>query len=133
MGQRPIGFLQGLEPPMMAMVTNFKALTCSLYGQLSLRRIARLKEYRDMYDNKTVAYSPSRRRAEDKLMLYNAYEMQRSLLSGASAWASVMAETLTNPANPMAALGLGQVMASALMFFRMLQCLVVNPVSTSKR
>lgn len=43
---------------MMAMVTNFKALTCSLYGQLSLRRIARLKEYRDMYDNKTVAYSP---------------------------------------------------------------------------
>lgn len=50
-------------------------------------------------------------------MLYNAYEMQRSLLSGASAWASVMAETLTNPANPMAALGLGQVMASALDVF----------------
>ncbi|NKJ00274.1 poly(3-hydroxybutyrate) depolymerase [Novosphingobium sp. SG707] len=43
--------------------------------------------------------------------------MQRSLLSGASAWASVMAETLTNPANPMAALGLGQVMASALDVF----------------
>ena len=50
-------------------------------------------------------------------MLYNAYEMQRSLLSGASAWASVMAETLTNPANPMAALGVGQVMASALDVF----------------
>jgi poly(3-hydroxybutyrate) depolymerase len=50
-------------------------------------------------------------------MLYNAYELQRSLLSGASAWASVMAEMFTNPANPMAALGGGQVMASALDVF----------------
>ncbi len=50
-------------------------------------------------------------------MLYNAYELQRSLLSGASAWASVMSEVITNPANPLASLGVGQVMASALDVF----------------
>ena len=50
-------------------------------------------------------------------MLYNAYELQRSLLSGASAWASVMAEVVSSPANPMAAMGMGQVMKSALDVF----------------
>lgn len=50
-------------------------------------------------------------------MLYNAYELQRSLLSGASAWASVMAEMVSSPANPMAATGMGQVMKSALDVF----------------
>jgi poly(3-hydroxybutyrate) depolymerase len=51
------------------------------------------------------------------MMLYNAYELQRSLLSGASAWASVMAEAIGNPANPMAGFGMGQVMVSALDVF----------------
>jgi len=50
-------------------------------------------------------------------MLYNAYELQRSLLSGASAWASIWSEVMVNPANPMAALGMGQVMSSALDVF----------------
>jgi poly(3-hydroxybutyrate) depolymerase len=50
-------------------------------------------------------------------MLYNAYELQRSMLSGASAWASVMSEMISNPANPLAGLGLGQVMSSALDVF----------------
>jgi len=51
------------------------------------------------------------------MMLYNAYELQRSLLSGASAWASVMAEAIGNPSNPMAGFGMGQVMVSALDVF----------------
>ncbi|WP_260924534.1 polyhydroxyalkanoate depolymerase [Novosphingobium sp. 9] len=50
-------------------------------------------------------------------MLYNAYELQRNLLSGASAWASVGAEMLTNPAFPISQFGLGPVMASALEVF----------------
>ncbi len=50
-------------------------------------------------------------------MLYNAYEMQRSLMSGASAWASVMSEVMSNPSNPLAMLGGGQVMAAGLEVF----------------
>ena len=50
-------------------------------------------------------------------MLYNAYELQRTMLSGAAAWASVGAEMLTNPALPMGYFGLGPVMASALDVF----------------
>lgn len=50
-------------------------------------------------------------------MLYNMYELQRSLLSGASSWASVMAETLANPAIGHTMLGMGPVMASALDVF----------------
>ncbi|HWU02352.1 MAG TPA: polyhydroxyalkanoate depolymerase [Novosphingobium sp.] len=50
-------------------------------------------------------------------MLYNAYELQRSFLSGASAWASVVAEVMTNPAMPTAHLGIGPIMASALDVF----------------
>ena len=50
-------------------------------------------------------------------MLYNAYELQRTMLNGAAAWASVGAEMLTNPALPMGYFGLGPVMASALDVF----------------
>ena len=50
-------------------------------------------------------------------MLYHAYELQRSWLNSASALASISAELLTNPANPMAYLGLGPMAASALEVF----------------
>ncbi|MDN3646721.1 polyhydroxyalkanoate depolymerase [Pontixanthobacter aestiaquae] len=50
-------------------------------------------------------------------MLYTAYEMQRAWLSSASAWATVGAEMLANPALPMGYLGMGPRMASALEVF----------------
>ena len=50
-------------------------------------------------------------------MLYNAFEMQRTVLRGASAWASVGAEILSNPRLAIGYLGLGPVMASALDVF----------------
>lgn len=50
-------------------------------------------------------------------MLYNAYELQRTMLSSAAAWASVGAELLTNPALPFGYSGVGPVMASALEVF----------------
>ncbi|WP_414900060.1 polyhydroxyalkanoate depolymerase [Sphingomonas flavalba] len=50
-------------------------------------------------------------------MLYSAYEMQRSLLAGASAMANAGVELLANPANPMAYFGGGPVIASALEVF----------------
>ncbi len=50
-------------------------------------------------------------------MLYNTYEMQRSWLAGASTLALTGAEFLTNPANPFAYFGGGEVMASALEVF----------------
>ncbi|MEE4452494.1 polyhydroxyalkanoate depolymerase [Novosphingobium resinovorum] len=50
-------------------------------------------------------------------MLYNAYELQRAMMSSAAAWASVGAELLTNPALPFGYSGLGPVMASALDVF----------------
>ena len=50
-------------------------------------------------------------------MLYNAYELQRTMLTGAAAWASVGAEVLSNPALPMGYFGLGPIMASALDVF----------------
>ena len=50
-------------------------------------------------------------------MLYNAYEMQRSFLAGASAIANMGAELLQSPSNPMSYLGAGPVMASALEVF----------------
>lgn len=50
-------------------------------------------------------------------MLYNAYELQRNILSGASAWASVSAEMLSNPALPIGYFGFGPIMASALDVF----------------
>src|SRR5688572_29551751 len=50
-------------------------------------------------------------------MLYDAYEMQRSLLAGASAMANFGAGLLNNPANPFAYFGGGPVLASALEVF----------------
>ncbi|MBU2339683.1 MAG: polyhydroxyalkanoate depolymerase [Alphaproteobacteria bacterium] len=56
-------------------------------------------------------------------MLYHAYELQRSWLSSASAWAAIGAEMMTNPANPanyaspLGYLGMGSIAASALEVF----------------
>jgi poly(3-hydroxybutyrate) depolymerase len=50
-------------------------------------------------------------------MLYQAYEMQRSMLAGASAMAQWGADLLGDPANPMNYLGGGSVLASALDVF----------------
>ncbi|WP_025290742.1 polyhydroxyalkanoate depolymerase [Sphingomonas sanxanigenens] len=50
-------------------------------------------------------------------MLYQAYEMQRSLLAGVSAFADMSANLLQNPANPAAYFGGGPVFASALEVF----------------
>lgn len=50
-------------------------------------------------------------------MLYNAYELQRTMLSGAAAWASIGAEILTNPAVPTGYFGFGPIIASALDVF----------------
>ena len=50
-------------------------------------------------------------------MLYNAYELQRSMFSAMSAWASVGAEILSNPALPFGYMGMGPTMASALEVF----------------
>ena len=50
-------------------------------------------------------------------MLYHAYELQRAWLNGASAMASIGAELLTNPANPMGYTALGPMTASALEVF----------------
>ena len=50
-------------------------------------------------------------------MLYHAYELQRAWLSGASAWASIGAELMTNPRYPAAYMGMGPMAASALEVF----------------
>ncbi|MFD1789745.1 polyhydroxyalkanoate depolymerase [Sphingomonas floccifaciens] len=50
-------------------------------------------------------------------MLYNAYEMQRSMLAGASALANFSAGWLNNPVNPFAYFGGGPVLSSALEVF----------------
>ncbi|MBD3730842.1 MAG: polyhydroxyalkanoate depolymerase [Sphingomonadales bacterium] len=50
-------------------------------------------------------------------MLYHAHEMQRAWLSSASAMASIGAELLGNPANPMGYFGMAPMMASALEVF----------------
>ena len=50
-------------------------------------------------------------------MLYHAYELQRSWLNYASAWASIGAEILSNPALPMGYTGMGPIAASALEVF----------------
>jgi len=66
-----------------------------------------------------MAYSDYRaaRSARRRILLYNAYELQRTMLNGAAAWASVGAEMLTNPAMPMGYFGFGPIMASALDVF----------------
>jgi poly(3-hydroxybutyrate) depolymerase len=50
-------------------------------------------------------------------LLYHAYELQRAWLSGASAWASIGAELMTNPRYPAAYMGMGPMAASALEVF----------------
>ena len=50
-------------------------------------------------------------------MLYDSYEFQRSMMSGASAMASFGADILSHPANPFSYLGGGTVVASALEVF----------------
>ena len=50
-------------------------------------------------------------------MLYDAYEMQRSLLAGASTLANIGAGWLQNPANPFAYSQAGPIVASALDVF----------------
>ncbi len=50
-------------------------------------------------------------------MLYNAYEMQRTALNGAVAWASVISEWLRHPASPSSVMGMAPVMSSALEVF----------------
>ncbi|WP_166041514.1 polyhydroxyalkanoate depolymerase [Sphingosinicella sp. YJ22] len=50
-------------------------------------------------------------------MLYDAYEVQRSLLTGASTMADIGAGLLNNPANPFAYSHMGPIMASALQVF----------------
>jgi len=50
-------------------------------------------------------------------MLYDAYEMQRSLLAGASTLANLGAGWLNNPANPLSYSHMGPIVASALDVF----------------
>ena len=50
-------------------------------------------------------------------MLYEAYEMQRNLLAGASAMAEMGSEWMAHPANPFARTQLGSMMASGLDVF----------------
>lgn len=50
-------------------------------------------------------------------MLYNIYELNRTMLSNAAAWASMGAELLSSPMLPMAHFGVGPVVASALEVF----------------
>ena len=50
-------------------------------------------------------------------MLYQAYELQRSMLAGASAMAHWGAGWWANPANPFSYLGTSPVVASALEVF----------------
>jgi poly(3-hydroxybutyrate) depolymerase len=50
-------------------------------------------------------------------VLYNAYELQRSWLASAGAWASLGAEWVAHPANPLAALGFAPTLASAFDVF----------------
>jgi len=50
-------------------------------------------------------------------MLYQAYEMHRSLMHTASNWAAVGAQVLSNPALPIGYFGMGPAMASALKVF----------------
>lgn len=50
-------------------------------------------------------------------MLYNAYELQRSWLAGVSTLANIGAELMSNPRNPLAYFGGGEVLSSALEVF----------------
>jgi poly(3-hydroxybutyrate) depolymerase len=51
------------------------------------------------------------------VMLYDAYELQRSFLTGASALAEISVEWLNNSSNPIRYLGMGPIVSSALDVF----------------
>jgi poly(3-hydroxybutyrate) depolymerase len=51
------------------------------------------------------------------IVLYHSYEMQRSMLAGASAFANMGVEWLQSPLNPASYFGTGNMMASALEVF----------------
>jgi len=55
--------------------------------------------------------------APEICMLYNAYELQRTVLSAASAWADVSSQWLQNPLNPLAYSKVAPIMASGLDVF----------------
>ncbi len=57
------------------------------------------------------------RREQDGAMLYEAYEVQRSMLAGASLAAQAGARWATSPLNPLAYTGAGPLVASALDVF----------------
>jgi poly(3-hydroxybutyrate) depolymerase len=50
-------------------------------------------------------------------LLYDAYELQKSLWNSASSWAAIGAQLLSNPSLPMGYFGTGPIMASALQVF----------------
>ena len=50
-------------------------------------------------------------------MIYQAYEMQRSLMATASSWAAIGANLLNNPSLPLGYFGMGPAVASALQVF----------------
>ncbi|WP_121118864.1 polyhydroxyalkanoate depolymerase [Croceibacterium ferulae] len=50
-------------------------------------------------------------------MIYQAYEMQRSMMAAASSWAAIGANLLNNPSLPMGYFGMGPAVASALQVF----------------
>jgi poly(3-hydroxybutyrate) depolymerase len=64
-----------------------------------------------------VSHNAALQPEERSSMLYNAYEIHRSLMAGASAMATAGSELLQNPANPFAYFGGGPVLASALDVF----------------
>jgi poly(3-hydroxybutyrate) depolymerase len=54
---------------------------------------------------------------QGQFVLYQAYEIQRSLMNSVSSWATIGSQMLSNPANPMASMGLVPVAANALDVF----------------
>jgi poly(3-hydroxybutyrate) depolymerase len=50
-------------------------------------------------------------------VIYQAYELQKAMMSSASSWAAIGAQLLNNPALPMGYFGTGPIMASALQVF----------------
>ncbi len=56
-------------------------------------------------------------RSRGRLVLYQAYELQKSFLNSASSWAAIGAQLLNNPALPMGYFGSGPIIASALQVF----------------
>ncbi len=61
--------------------------------------------------------SRGHRNGTTRRVLYDAYELQKSLLNSASNWAAIGAQLLNNPALPMGYFGTGPIIASALQVF----------------